>query len=189
MSNHEQPTPTKSGMAYIALGSNLGDRDAHLRSAIAALRSLGEVGSVSSFYETEPVGAIAQPEFLNAVMELRTELPPEELLTVLLKIEQEHGRDRDLSLPKGPRTLDLDLLSYDAQILETPHLTLPHPALQERLFVLVPLAEIAPEWQHPRSCRTAAELLAEASAGQGAMQGAMQGDTKCSAVRRLPGEI
>ncbi len=147
--------------AYIALGSNLGDREGTLRSAIAALRQLGSVEAISSFYETAPVGLVEQPDFLNAVVALRTMLPPQELMAALLRIEQQHGRDRSASVPKGPRTLDLDLLSYGDAVMETPMLTLPHPSLAERRFVLVPLAEIAPQWRHPVSGKTAAILLSE----------------------------
>jgi 2-amino-4-hydroxy-6-hydroxymethyldihydropteridine diphosphokinase len=149
--------------AYIALGANLDDRERHLQSAIAALRQLTTVVAISSFYETAPVGLVEQPDFLNAVVALRTWLPPQELMNALLHIEQQHGRDRSVSVPKGPRTLDLDLLSYDDLVLETPALTLPHPALAERRFVLVPLVEIAPQWRHPVCGKTAAELLAELS--------------------------
>jgi 2-amino-4-hydroxy-6-hydroxymethyldihydropteridine diphosphokinase len=147
--------------AYIALGSNLGDREDYLRSAIATLSSLGNVGAVSSFYETEPVGTIPQPDFLNAVAELRTQLQPQDLLAALLRVEQQHGRDRSAAPAKGPRTLDLDLLSYDDLVLESPTLTLPHPAMAERRFVLAPLAEIAPGWRHPIREKTAAQLLDE----------------------------
>ena len=132
-----------------------------MRSAIAALGQLGTMGAVSSLYETEPVGTISQPDFLNAVIELRTSLSPEQLLAALLRIEQEHGRDRSAGPPKGPRTLDLDLLAYDDLVMDTPSLTLPHPALAERRFVLVPLAEIAQRWRHPGSGKTASQLLAE----------------------------
>lgn len=147
--------------AYIALGSNLGDRERTLRSAITALRQLGSVDAVSSFYETAPVGIVEQPDFLNAVVALRTLLPPQELMAALLRIEQQHGRDRSASLAKGPRTLDLDLLSYGDSVTETPTLTLPHPSLAERRFVLAPLTEIAPHWRHPVSGKTAAALLSE----------------------------
>ncbi len=162
--------------AYIALGSNVGKREQSLSSAIAALGKLGTVQAVSSFYETAAVGAIAQPDFLNAVVELRTSVPPLALMTRLLRIELEHGRDRSVSVPKGPRTLDLDLLSYDDVVMETVSLTLPHPALTERLFVLLPLAEIAPEWMHPVRRKTAAQLLAELSP--------LQADTS-QTVRRI----
>jgi 2-amino-4-hydroxy-6-hydroxymethyldihydropteridine diphosphokinase len=145
--------------AFIALGSNIGDREQNLQSALLALQALGRVGRVSSFYETEPVGPVAQPDFLNAVAELQTALPPEELLASLLRIEQEHGRDRSSASPKGPRTLDLDLLAYDDVVMDSATLTLPHPALAERAFVLVPLAEIAPEWLHPVLKASAADLL------------------------------
>ncbi len=146
---------------YIGLGTNLGEREENLHSAIAALGQLGIVGGASSFYETEPIGTISQPDFLNAVVELRTSLPPEQLLAALLRIEQEHGRDRSAGPPKGPRTLDLDLLAYANLIMDTTSLTLPHPALADRRFVLVPLAEIAPGWRHPGSGKTASQLLAE----------------------------
>lgn len=157
----ESPHPAAETTAYIALGANLGDREQTLRSAIAALRRLGTLEAASSFYETAPVGMVEQPDFLNAVIALRTTLLPQELMTALLRIEQQHGRDRSVSVPKGPRTLDLDLLSYGDVVMEMPTLTLPHPSLAERRFVLVPLAEIAPQWRHPVSRKTAAGLLSE----------------------------
>lgn len=153
--------------AYIALGANLGDRERTLRSAIAALQQLGSVDAVSSFYETAPVDVTEQPDFLNAVIVLRTTLPPEDLMAALLRIEQQHGRNRSASVPKGPRTLDLDLLSYGDVVMETPMLTLPHPSLAERRFVLVPLMEIAPQWRQPVSRKTAAILLSELSQRDG----------------------
>ena len=163
----ESPQHSAGATAYIGLGSNLGDREATLRSAIAAQRQLGSVDAISSFYETAPVGTVEQPDFLNAVVALQTTLPPEELMAALLRIEQDHGRDRSASVPKGPRTLDLDLLSYGDVVMETPTLTLPHPSLAERRFVLVPLAEIAPRWRHSVSGKTAAELLSELSQRDG----------------------
>ena len=161
--SREFPQSGDATTAYIALGANLGDRDQTLRSAVAALRQLGSVDAVSSFYETAPVGMVDQPDFLNAVVALRTALTPQELMTALLSIEKQHGRDRSASVPKGPRMLDLDLLSYGDAVMETPTLNLPHPSLAERRFVLAPLAEIAPEWRHPVSGKSAAILLSELS--------------------------
>jgi 2-amino-4-hydroxy-6-hydroxymethyldihydropteridine diphosphokinase len=151
--------------AAIALGSNLpspfGDREENLREALRRLEALGHVIAVSSFSDTEPVGYTSQPRFLNAAALLETKLPPLELLQALLEIEHQMGRDRDSAPPKGPRVIDLDLLLYGKQILQTPELTLPHPALHERAFVLEPLVEIAPTMLHPTLHRTVAVLLAE----------------------------
>ena len=161
--SRESSQSSHATTAYIALGSNLGDRERTLRSAIAALRQLGSLEAISSLYETAPVGPVEQPDFLNAVVALRTALPPQQLMTALLRIEHQHGRDRSASVPKGPRTLDLDLLSYGDVVMETPTLTLPHPSIAERRFVLAPLLEIAPQWRHPASGKTAANLLSELS--------------------------
>jgi 2-amino-4-hydroxy-6-hydroxymethyldihydropteridine diphosphokinase len=143
--------------AYIGLGANLGDRMTTLRMAIQRLETLGRIAAVSSLYETEPVGYLEQPSFLNAVVALDTELAPADLMSGLLGIERDLGRAR--SFPNAPRTLDLDLLMVDDVILDTPELTLPHPRLHERAFVLVPLAEIAPGLVHPGSGETIQELL------------------------------
>ena len=143
--------------AYIGLGSNLGDRMATLRTAIERLKSLGRVTRVSRLYQTEPVGYLEQPRFLNAVVALESALAPTDLLDALLAIERDLGRTR--AFPNAPRTLDLDLLLLDDVILDTPELTLPHPRLHERGFVLVPLAEIASEMVHAGTGKTMRELL------------------------------
>ena len=145
--------------AAIALGSNLGDRAGNLRTAIAQLGLLGKVTAVSSFHATEPVGYLDQPEFLNAAVLLETPLAPHALLEALLAIERDMGRVRIGVPAKGPRLIDLDLLLYGGEIVESATLTLPHPAMHERPFVLAPLAEIAPGWKHPILHQTIATLL------------------------------
>lgn len=145
--------------AAVALGSNLGDRAALLRSAIEHLRTLGTVTAISTFLDTPPALYFNQPRFLNAAVLLHTALAPEALMRALLSIEQAMGRVRTGVPPKGPRSIDLDLIFYDSVTLETPRLTLPHPALHLRDFVLAPLAEIAPHWLHPTLHRTPVQLL------------------------------
>jgi 2-amino-4-hydroxy-6-hydroxymethyldihydropteridine diphosphokinase len=153
-----------SRIAAIALGSNLaspwGDREANLREAVRRVGQLGEVRAVSSFHDTAPVGTTEQPKFLNGAMLLETELGPVELMRALLAIERAMGRDRASVPAKGPRTIDLDLLLLDDLVLDADELTLPHPAMAERRFVLEPLAEIAPAMVDPVSGRTVAEMLA-----------------------------
>jgi 2-amino-4-hydroxy-6-hydroxymethyldihydropteridine diphosphokinase len=140
-------------VAAVALGSNLesrfGDRRANLLEAVRRVGELGEVRSVSSFYDTEPVGSIAQGRFLNGALLLETELAPVELMRGLLAVERAMGREREGAVAKGPRVIDLDLLVYDDVVMATEELTLPHPEMQERRFVLEPLAEIAPGMVHP----------------------------------------
>ena len=155
------------GLAAIALGSNLasaiGDREANLRAAVERVRTLGEVRAVSSFYDTAPVGYVSQPRFLNGALLLETELEPLELLHGLLGVERAMGRVREGAVAKGPRIIDLDLLLYGQVVMETEGLTLPHPAMQEREFVLRPLAEIAPEMVHPGLGLTVGEMLGRLS--------------------------
>ena len=130
--------------AYIGLGSNLGDREMALRQALAGLEELGAV-RVSSVRETEPVGISDQPRFLNAVAELNTELAARDLLDRLLELERTIGRNRTKETRWGPRTIDLDLLLYGDEVIAEPGLTVPHPRLAEREFVLEPLYELAPD--------------------------------------------
>jgi 2-amino-4-hydroxy-6-hydroxymethyldihydropteridine diphosphokinase len=153
-------------IACIGMGSNLGDRRGTLEGAIAALaRTKGiHVQKVSSFHETEPVGGPpGQAMYLNAAAVIETDLDPHRLLLVLEEIEAQFGRVR--SVPWGERTLDLDLLLFDSQIVSTPELTVPHPRMRVRRFVLEPLAEIAPEIVDPITMRTIAEMLAEVEEG------------------------
>lgn len=147
-------------IVYISLGSNLGDRAAMLGRAIAAMNSAGvRVTRQSSFYITEPVDAPGQAWFLNAVAEAETSLLPVQLLHILLKIERELGRRR--ITPHGPRGIDLDILFYGSSVIRSRELEVPHPRLTERRFVLVPLAQIAPEFRHPTLRRSASQMLAE----------------------------
>jgi 2-amino-4-hydroxy-6-hydroxymethyldihydropteridine diphosphokinase len=155
-------------VAAIALGSNLdsdfGDRQANLEQAVGLIAELGEVTGVSSFYDTEPEGVVEQPRFLNGTLLLETDLEPVALLRELLTVERAMGRDRATAVAKGPRVIDLDLLLYADRewgdvVVETEELTLPHPSMQERRFVLEPLKEIAPEWVHPVLGLTVGEML------------------------------
>jgi 2-amino-4-hydroxy-6-hydroxymethyldihydropteridine diphosphokinase len=151
-------------IAFLSLGSNLGDRAANLKSAIDRLREFGEITAVSSFYETEPVEVVAQPWFLNCVVKLETEKMPEQLLARILAIEHQMGRERKQK--KGPRIIDIDILLFGDSIIESPGLTVPHPAMHERRFVLEPLAEIAAEVRYPVSRKTILELRDALPKGQ-----------------------
>src|SRR5271168_2862284 len=156
------------GLAAIALGSNLesrfGDREANLQEAIRRVGALGEVRAVSSFYDTEPVGYLEQPRFLNGALLLETELDPRTLMRELLAVERAMGRERGAvakgAIFKGPRVIDLDLLLFGDWVLWAEELILPHPGIPERRFVLEPLVEIAPEWVHPVLGKTVRELVA-----------------------------
>jgi 2-amino-4-hydroxy-6-hydroxymethyldihydropteridine diphosphokinase len=152
--------------AFVGLGSNLGDRESTLRAAVGRLRGLKdtEVRAVSQFRNTEPVGYLDQPRFLNGVVELETDLMARELLDALLELERSLGRDRSKGPPQGPRTLDLDLLLYGDQAIEEAGLTVPHPRLHERFFVLEPLVELDPALQVPRRGPVQA-LLSELDSG------------------------
>ena len=132
-------------IAYVGLGANIGDPGQQIKTAIEELKKLPDtrVIAVSSVYRSAPMGYLHQPDFMNAVAELDTELPPGRLLGMLRQLEARHGRERPFA--NAPRTLDLDLLLYGDRTLDTPQLTLPHPRMHERAFVLAPLAEIAPE--------------------------------------------
>ena len=143
-------------IVYLSLGSNVGDRAANLSSAIQRLRGLGAIEKVSSFYETEPVEFTAQPWFLNCVVKLDTEKMPKQLLAGILDVEQQMGRRR--TQKKGPRAIDIDILLFGNSVIDTKGLSVPHPAMQERRFVLEPLAEIAPEVRHPIFKRTVREM-------------------------------
>ena len=146
-------------IVYIALGSNLGDRPANLKQAITSLTPQMEVKAKSAVYETPPWGFDDQPKFLNQVIKAKTYLEPEPLLKHLKRLELTLGRKE--SFPNGPRLIDLDILFYDDRVLNTSSLVIPHPRLQERGFVLLPLMDIEPDLVHPVSKKSVRELVAE----------------------------
>jgi len=149
---------------YLSLGSNIGDRGKNLRDAIRRLEHIGDLRAISSLYETEPVEFTDQPPFLNCAVALETGVGPAELMQQLLEIEQSMGRRRVQK--KGPRIIDIDILLFGDLVVDTPAVTIPHPAMQQRRFVLEPLAEIAPEARHPVLNKTVRELLDRLGAGQ-----------------------
>jgi 2-amino-4-hydroxy-6-hydroxymethyldihydropteridine diphosphokinase len=151
-------------LVYLSLGSNLGDRQVQLQDALAKLAAVGRVVATSSFYETEPVEFTQQPWFLNCAIALETNKTPEQLMAAILRIEEEMGRRRVQK--KGPRAIDIDILLFDNTIVDSRELTIPHPAMHQRRFVLEPLAEIAPELLHPVLKKTIGELLDSLPPGQ-----------------------
>jgi 2-amino-4-hydroxy-6-hydroxymethyldihydropteridine diphosphokinase len=150
---------------YLSLGSNVGDRAANLEAAIQELARLGAITARSSVYETEPVEVERQPWFLNVALAMETELMPKQFLSRALAIEQKLGRRRIQA--KGPRTIDIDVLLFGGSVIDTAALTVPHPAMHQRRFVLEPLAEVAPEARHPVFKKTVREMLAALPAGGG----------------------
>ena len=153
---------------YLGLGSNMGKRQRNLDRALELLSQRLRLGQVSSIYDTEPVGNTNQPRFLNLVCQIHTRLAPTELLTLAKGIELKMGRTPGKS--GAPRPIDIDILLYGDQVLETPELVIPHPRLTERAFVLVPLAEIAPDLVHPVSGQTIRELLQRVTEKQGVLK-------------------
>ena len=149
---------------YLSLGSNVGDREANLRAAISKLAEIGRVDSVSSFYDTEPIELTSQPWFVNCAVKLDTEKMPRQLMAAILALEQEMGRQRKQQ--KGPRTIDIDILLFGSSVIDIASLTIPHPRLHERRFVLEPLTEIAPDARHPIFKRSVREMRDALPAGQ-----------------------
>ena len=151
-------------LVYLSLGSNLGSPEMELRRAIENLALLGTVSKVSSFYKTEPVERTAQPWFVNCAVELKTDKMPRQLIKGILKLEESMGRKR--TQDKGPRNIDIDILLFGNSVVDTKELTIPHPAMHQRRFVLEPLAEIAPQQRHPVLKKTIRELRDALPAGQ-----------------------
>jgi 2-amino-4-hydroxy-6-hydroxymethyldihydropteridine diphosphokinase len=150
---------------YLGIGSNLGDRQANIEKALKLLNERLQIELVSSIYETKPMGYVEQPKFLNAVCRGQTELGPLQLLSLVKGIEASLGRVS--SFPNAPRTIDLDIIFYGDMIMQTPELTIPHPRLEKRAFVLIPLLEIAPDLSHPVSGESVKDLTARVQRREG----------------------
>jgi 2-amino-4-hydroxy-6-hydroxymethyldihydropteridine diphosphokinase len=146
-------------VVYLGLGSNLGDRGANLRGALKAIGAIAEIDAVSTIYESEPVGYSDQPDFWNLVVRVRTCLEPADLFRRLKGIETDLGRTE--AFRNAPRVIDIDILAFDALVLDTPALQIPHPRLRERSFVLFPLAEIEPAFRHPATGEPVQSLAAQ----------------------------
>jgi len=158
---------TEAATVYLGLGSNLGDRQANLDRALEFLSQRLRMGKISSIYDTEPLGESNQPRFLNLVCQAFTRLQPDGLLALAKGIERKLGR---VSKSGKPRTIDIDILLYGDQVIETPELVIPHPKMTERAFVLIPLDEIAPDVVHPVAGKTVKELLQNVTEKQGVLK-------------------
>jgi 2-amino-4-hydroxy-6-hydroxymethyldihydropteridine diphosphokinase len=152
-------------LAYLSLGSNLGDRSQHLEAAIRLLhRPDLKILRRSSLYETEPQDLTTQPKFLNLILEIATTLFPRQLLSRIQKVEGRLGRRR--LVDKGPRAIDVDIVLYGSAVMDTPALTIPHPRMQDRRFVLEPLAELLPDLRHPVTRETCRAMLSRVASQQ-----------------------